>query len=242
MNTIRTGQGTYSNRSLHGRVVHQLGVRIVSGRIAAGSVLPNEADLGTELSVSRTALREGIKVLAAKGLLESRTRTGTRVRPRTDWNMLDPDVLAWSFAEGPEEAFLHDLFEFRCTFEPMAASLAAERASQEEVQAIKEAYHDMVAAGTDVEAGIGPDIRFHKGVLYASGNELLAPLGALIETALGYSFRLSRSESKLETLPHHQAVLEAIVEQNPRAAHEAMQYLLARGVEYVNTALDKQST
>ena len=121
------GARTYSTRSLHGQVAHQIGERILRGDIAPGQSLPNEADLSEELNVSRTALREAIKVLAAKGLLESRPKTGTRVRSRDNWNMLDPDVLAWLFADGPNAAASEMLFEIREIFEPSAAAMAATR-------------------------------------------------------------------------------------------------------------------
>ncbi len=92
---VRNTSRTYSKRSRHGQVAHEIGIRIMSGELAIGATPPNEAEFSGRLNVSRTALRESIKVLAAKGLLESRPKIGTRVRPRAAWNMLDPDVLAW---------------------------------------------------------------------------------------------------------------------------------------------------
>src|SRR5262249_18820510 len=116
-NNARRAEGghrlTYSNRSLHGQVAHDIGAQILRGDLGPGDVLPNEADFSARLKVSRTALREAIKVLAAKGLVESRPKTGTRVRPRGEWNLLDPDVLAWQLAAGPVESFVADLFELR---------------------------------------------------------------------------------------------------------------------------------
>ena len=233
---MKTGQRTYSTRSLHGQVVHELGKRIVTGDIGEGVVLPNETELGASFDVSRTALREGIKVLTAKGLLASRTRTGTRVRPRNEWNMLDPDILAWRSATREPDGFIQDLVEFRMAIEPLAASLAATRASTEELEHIEQAYFDMVAAGEDVQAGIEPDLRFHQGILYASHNELLAPLGALIEAALTMSFRLATPAIKIEALAVHKAVLDAILDRSPEQAHKAMVELLGYAKAY-NTAV-----
>jgi DNA-binding FadR family transcriptional regulator len=87
----------YPGRGLHGRVIRELGLRIVGGALPPGSSLPNEDELGAELGVSRTVVREAVKVLLAKGLVEVRPRTGTRVRPRRSWHLLDPDVVAWQF-------------------------------------------------------------------------------------------------------------------------------------------------
>lgn len=238
-NSVKNSQRTYSTRSLHGQVVHELGKRIVRGDIGEGAVLPNETALGASFDVSRTALREGIKVLTAKGLLASRTRTGTRVRPRNEWNMLDPDILAWSLNSHEPEGFIQDVVEFRRGIEPLAASLAATRASTAEVQYIEQAYADMVAAGEDVQAGVEPDLRFHQGILNASGNELLAPLGALIEAALTASFRLASPSNKLDSFRVHKAVLDAIKDRNPIQAHEAMGELLDYAIVYNTVAVDE---
>ncbi|HEY9163170.1 MAG TPA: FadR/GntR family transcriptional regulator [Magnetovibrio sp.] len=219
-------QRTYSTRSLHGQVVHELGKRIVSGVLGEGETLPNETELGAEFEVSRTALREGIKVLTAKGLLASRTRTGTRVRPRLEWNMLDPDILAWRLESGQTEAFLRDLYEFRRATEPMAASLAALRASDAQIAQMTRALDGMTAAGTNVQATIEPDLMFHQIILNASGNQLLASLGSLIETALSFSFQMCAPDKKLDAVPTHRAVLDAIRNRDSVAASEAMFKLL----------------
>ena len=233
----------YSKRSLHGQVAHDLGGRIMCGELAPGAVLPNEADFSASLRVSRTSLREAIKVLAAKGLVESRPKTGTRVRPRADWNLLDPDVLAWQFAAGPFTRFIEDLFELRQMIEPQAAAMAARRAGPAEVERIEEAYLGMEAAGNDSDLWIDPDLRFHQAIIRATGNELLWPLGAIIETALATSFRLSSAhwDGPIHSLPLHRDILDAIRERNPEAAQAAMHRLLDGAAADVRRALaDKQ--
>lgn len=234
---------TYSRRSLHGQVANDIAERIMGGEFAPGSILPNEADFSVTLKVSRTALREAIKVLAAKGLLESRPKIGTRVRPREHWNMLDPDVLAWHFVTGNVIGFAEDLFEVRQIIEPAAAAMAAERASPAELAAIERAYQDMEAAGCDLDSSIEPDLRFHLSILAASGNELLVPLGALIETALASSLKLSGSapDALFHVLPLHRAVLDEIRRRNPRGARLAMRALLTRSVEYVRRAIERET-
>ena len=126
--------------NLHDRIVHELGVRIVSGDLADRDVLPTEPVLAGELGVSRNALREAIKVLARKGLVAVRPKTGTRIRPRREWSLLDREVLEWMNSSGQHVQQLLDLTEFRMIFEPKASYLAAKRASTEEIAAIESAY------------------------------------------------------------------------------------------------------
>lgn len=104
---------TFSRRSLHGQVAHDIGRRILGGLVKPGELLPSETELSQRLGVSRTALREAIKVLAGKGLIESRPKTGTRVRPRETWNFLDPDVLTWAFDGNTPEHYVDELYELR---------------------------------------------------------------------------------------------------------------------------------
>lgn len=242
----KMGQRTYSTRSLHGQVVHELGRRIVTGDIDEGTVLPNETALGASFDVSRTALREGIKVLTAKGLLASRTRTGTRVRPRYEWNMLDPDILAWRLGTTKPDQFIRDLVEFRRAIEPLAASLAAERATDEDIAHLESAYADMESAGKNTDISVEPDLRFHQAILCASGNELLAPLGAMIEAALMASFRMSTPVISDDDLAVHKDVLVAIKERDPGKAWKAMYSLLDHAMAFNATVLaemrDVQST
>lgn len=219
---------TFSRRSIHGQIAHEIGQRILRGDFPSGSVLPNEATFSTELKVSRTALREAIKVLAAKGLVDSRPKIGTRVRPREQWNMLDPDVLAWSFSVGDTARHAVNLTELRRILEPAAAALAAERATRDHIARIEAAYAAMAEAGEDIDAGLGPDLRFHQSILEATGNEFLAPLGYVIESALAASFKLSSSfpGARTNSLPHHLAVLDGIRDHDPIRAHAAMLKLL----------------
>ncbi len=224
---VRLGQRTYTVRSLHGQVVHRLGQRILSGDIEQGEVLPNETDLGAEFEVSRTALREGIKILTAKGLLSSRTRTGTRVRPSHEWNMLDPDVLAWRLGAGRAREFVQDLCEFRRAIEPMAASLAARRATQKDIAQIENALDAIAEAGDDfMSVGIEPDLRFHQAILMSSRNELMASLSAMIETALTFGFMHATPDMKMQPVDKRRAVLDAICAHDGEAAVEAMVALL----------------
>ncbi len=217
-----------ARRRLHARVAHEIGTRIMRGELKPGSALPNETEYSAQFSVSRTALREAIKLLAAKGMVESRPKTGTRVRPREQWNMLDPDLLGWQMKSRPVAQLAADLFEIREIIEPAAAALAARRGEPAAIERIRCAYADMERLAPDYEAAIEPDLRFHLSILEATGNELLRPLGALIETALESSFRLTNSApgATFNSLPRHAAVLEAILARDPQRARRAMKKLL----------------
>ena len=215
-------------------------MQILRGELLAGQGLPTEDVWSAELDVSRTALREAIKVLAAKGLIESRPRTGARVCARERWNFLDPDVLAWRLAALPTAHYVRELFDLREVIEPSAASLAAERAGPSEVARLDAAYAAMAVAGDDGETWMAADLRFHRTLLWMTGNEMLGSLGALIETALIMSFRLSEGnpQGQRHSLPLHRAVLDAVRTGNPARARAAMQVLLAGARNDVARVMD----
>jgi DNA-binding FadR family transcriptional regulator len=218
---------TYRGPSLHGQVVHELGARIAGGHYAPGTVLPNEEELGVELGVSRTALREAIKVLAAKGLLESRPRIGTRVREQSSWNQLDPDVLTWRCRKTPDAAFLEELTEMREIIEPAAAQLAARHRSPAQMAAMDKALKAMTDA-ENLDQWVKADLAFHRAILDASGNTLLRPLATLIGSALESLLGLSarKAEDFRIGLPQHVRVRDAIHVKDTSAALNAMVRLL----------------
>jgi len=216
----------YPRGGLHGQIVHELGRRILSGEILPGELIP--AQPGPP--ASRTVLREAIKVLVAKGLVESRPKTGTRVRERGAWNLLDPDVMAWQ--QDGSAAFLRKLTEVRFVIEPAAAELAAQRAREPEIQAIENALRDMEQAlggeVEDYEAFDRADIRFHTAIVRASGNELLEHMGQVAYSGLAVSFRAtSRVAGRARaSLPEHRAILEAIKRHSGPRAARAMRVLV----------------
>jgi DNA-binding FadR family transcriptional regulator len=222
-----TKRRTYPRRGLHGAVVHDIGVRIVNGELEPGDTLPDNGSVD-EAAVSRTVVREAIKVLAAKGLVEARPKVGTRVRPRRDWNLLDPDVLAWQIEAGPDARFLEQALELRRMIEPAAARLAAERATDEQVAALYEAYREMAAAGDDLDAFMEPDLRFHRVMLEACRNELLEHMNeiftAVLRTVFAYSSSSSRSYPKAAR--RHRAIARAIEARDPDAAEQAVLRLI----------------
>jgi DNA-binding FadR family transcriptional regulator len=213
---------TYPRRGLHGELVHAIGLQIVRGELRPGDSLPLDGDGAAESGVSRTVHREAIKVLAAKGLVVSRPKTGTQVRERRFWNLIDPDVLAWRIAAEPGDEFFLEIFELRRLIEPRAAALAAERATDEEVAELEESFATMSASvADDREAYIAADLRFHAVILDASHNELLAHLGATLRAVFRASFTRTQRVA-VETLGLHEAVLAAIRESDGDVAEAAM--------------------
>lgn len=223
---------------MHGRVVEWLGLRIVSGEFAAGSQLPNEADLAARLAVSRGGVREAIKALAAKGMVEPRPRLGTRVLARTEWNLMDRDVIDWH-GHATDLAFLNDLMELRQMVEPGAAHLAAERADEQQIAALEAAYAGMAAHAdnlpADEDAFVEADLAFHLTVLRASGNQLIEQLGRLLEAGLHHALEATSQlpGGVRATLPLHKAVLAAIRNHRPAAAERATTRLLDTTVDAI---------
>jgi DNA-binding FadR family transcriptional regulator len=232
--------GDAAGRNLHERIANTLGERIVAGLHPPSSPLPTEIELCASLSVSRSALREAFKLLAAKGLIISRQKVGTLVRPRAEWNMLDPEVLAWSLHAAPTDAFVTGLFEVRKIVEPSAAALAAERRSPEGLARIERALSDMVRLQGSSTALIEADLRFHQSILDATGNLFLASFGAVIESSLQASFRLGWSSGHQPpeyALRQHQGVMEAIRDGRGADAYGVMTQLLRSAMEDVREAL-----
>jgi DNA-binding FadR family transcriptional regulator len=230
-----------SERTLHAQLAREIGLQILEGKLPPGTILPNEADLGMQLGVSRTALREAVKVLAAKGLVEVRRKTGTRVRPLHDWNALDPDVLSWLFSGNGLAVGIHDLLELRLIIEPAGARLAAQRATAEHLAAIEAALESMDRSVADSESSVEPDLQFHLAILEATENAFMRPFGALIQEALRASFKLTNRDRPAfeRSLRRHRDVLEAIRQRDPEAAEAAMQIVLNRTSEDIERAIPR---
>jgi GntR family galactonate operon transcriptional repressor len=224
-------------------IAETIGRGIVGGRTPPGTILPPELELCASLGVSRAALREGFRLLTAKGMILGRRKLGTSVRPVADWNMIDASVLAWHLEQEPTEAYVNGLYEARQVIEPAAAAMAARRATSEEVARIAGAYHDMAAAQARAEARapgededqdetsrtVAADLRFHQEILAATGNYFLSSFVALIGSSLTAAFRLNwraHSTAPQLSLGRHEAVLEAIRLRSEEGARAAMQALL----------------
>ena len=211
-------------------VIDALGLKIISGKLAPGEILPTEAELSRRHGISRPSLREGLRALALKGLVEARTRRGTAIKDKQHWNVLDPDVLRWYAATAPDPGFLLDLYDVRTIFEPAAARLAAARATPDQILAIEEAFQAMASSlPDDVEACCLHDLSFHERIVLATGNRLLIRFAATIRMALLAAFRLASDAraSYENSLAEHWAVAMAIRRRSPDDADSAMRRLLA---------------
>jgi DNA-binding FadR family transcriptional regulator len=218
----------YPRERLHGRLVRELGLRIVSGALAPGEPLPTEESLVGELSSSRSAVREAIKVLAGKGLVVTRTRVGTTVQDETRWNLMDPDILAWRYQGDPTSDQLDDLAGFRVALEPEAARLAALAKDRRAVTRIRESYERMAAALNDTDVFIARDLEFHRAVVEVGGNQLLIHLNQVMSVALAAARQVHTRDLRRNrrTLPAHLAVLEAIEARDPDQAAALMRALV----------------
>lgn len=218
----------YPGRGLHGSLVEALGRRIVHGWVSPGQALPPEPMLAAEYDVSRTAVRETLRVLAAKGLVEARPMRGTRVRQRRDWRLLDPDLLRWAADDGDAGRLLRDLLDVRLMLEPEAARLAAERAGAKDRDAVVAAYAELAASLDSADAFVEADLAFHRAVIAATGNPLLGELAAAVEAGLRLARRVQVRVSgdarplPSDPLPRHLAVVDAIVAGDSGAAATAM--------------------
>ncbi|UJW31195.1 FadR family transcriptional regulator [Saccharothrix sp. AJ9571] len=231
------------HRTIHGQVVEWIGRRIVSGELSYGSRLPNEAELAAQLKVSRGGVREAVKALAAKGMVEPRPRLGTRVRPRNEWNLMDREVIDWHGQVAAPD-FLDDLLELRLMVEPGAAHLAAERATAEQIAALERAYDGMAEYAPQLpereQSFVDADLSFHLIVLRASGNQLIEQLGRLLETSLRQGLAASSHApgGVAATLPLHHAVLAAVRAHRPVAASRAMRRLIETTANAVSRMSD----
>ncbi len=214
----------YPRHGVHGRLVDGIGRLIIGEGLAAGAVLPREIELMDEFGSSRAAVREAIKVLAAKGLVETRQRRGTRVRALDEWNLLDPDVLAWCAASGPTPVLMAQMVELRCLIEPNAARLAAERRTAAELEALEAAHAAMAAAFPEPVAYSQADLDFHRALFRACGNPFIDRLGAIVAVVLegGFHLRDGVSVPGEAGLVAHGRVLAAIRDRDAAAAEAAM--------------------
>jgi len=232
-----------SRDKFHDRVVQALGQQIGSGVYAPGEAIPIEGALAEQFAVSRVVVREAIKILAAKGLVDVRTRTGTRVRRPECWQLLDAQVLGWCAAPQarsgtPDLQFIADLIELRRIVEPAVARLAARRATPHDVDALRTAFHRLaVAAETDGDY-LTADLHFHATVLRAGRNQFLSQLENALAETLRTSIGLSRKDPTraLRSLPLHAEVLRGIELRDPDVAAGAVERLVELAAEQIARA------
>jgi GntR family galactonate operon transcriptional repressor len=213
------------NSTLSEQTATELGRAIVRGDYLPSSKLPVEDVLAADLSVSRNALREAVKILRGKRLLTTNRRRGTIVSAKSDWNLLDPNVMSWA-ADAPE--FLDELTEFRRGIEPTIAALAARKATKSDIGSIYTAYLAMVEAD-DNKSSLDSDLQFHEALIDATHNAVYAALKPAFVTLLRRTFIDGLQQNELtayrENLERHRAIVDAISSGDSDAARRATESL-----------------
>lgn len=210
-------------------VVRALARDIFAGRYPSGSLLPRESDLGDAYGVSRTVIREALKVLAAKGLVSSRPRIGTTVCDPDNWNIIDPQVLEWHAPHLLDDRLFDAILETRRAIEPLVAELAASRATLQEVADLELAWQGMADAANDVEQFSRSDIAFHQILYAASHNPVFRQIGGLIDAALKFVLETTATTSndqRSEAIKAHRAMVEALRMRDAAAARQAASDIL----------------
>ncbi|MHB9835586.1 FadR/GntR family transcriptional regulator [Paraburkholderia terrae] len=217
--------------TLHRQVLNQMGEQICSGKFAPGDILPAEPVLAEQMQVSRITIRETMKSLSAKGMLQVRRRYGTIVLPRSQWQLFDPDVITWRARAGTVDASLiQDLMELRLIIEPNAAKLAARRATDEDRVAVRRAFKAMERAVAGHGEYVPADLAFHGAILTACHNQFVQQMQNALSAILRTSFELSSeiAGGPARSLPMHEALCVAIEKGDEVAAEAAVLTLIER--------------
>ena len=226
----RSAMGGYHGRGLHGEVVEELGRRILAGEVAEGETF-EISQLESELDVSRSVIREALRVLKAKGLVDARQKRGTFVQRRSEWKLLDADVMRWQFAGRDTDQLFEDLAELRGIIEPAAAGLAAMRRNDDDLAELDDALARMSAAAGGEGDAVEADLAFHRAVLAATHNELLIRTEIVLEPGLAARDRVVHGVVEDDDpTPAHAAVLNAIRDGDPDRAVSAASALLAKSL------------
>ena len=207
----------------HVKVSRELGTAIVTAQYPSGTILPGEIEIAEQFGVSRSVVREALRMLSARGLIVSKPKVGTRVQPRSAWQLLDPIVLEWSFGSAPSREFVRSLFELRMIVEPAAAELAARKKSSRQLAAMGHALEEMDRHTLATTEGQVADQEFHATLLEAAGNELLVNLSASIGAAVRWTtyFKFRQSRTPRNPIEEHRALFAAIAAGDGAAARAA---------------------
>ncbi|MBW6422156.1 FadR family transcriptional regulator [Rhizobium sp. XQZ8] len=241
MGLLETTISGRKRRSNHAHVVAELGRGIVSGKTPEGSLLPGDSELSARFGVSRTVLRESMKTLAAKRLVEAKAKVGTRVLDKAQWNFFDTDVLGWRVEAGLDFEFIEHLAEMRMALEPAAAAAASIRATSDDIVALYAiaARFDDLSHTPETIAKV--DLEFHLAIARMSGNPFMRSASALIEAALAISFQLSSpaaSPEKIdEVATNHLRIAHAIASRDPQKATSAMRHVINVGKQRIRASL-----
>ena len=216
-----------AQRNLSYLLAEKIGQRILAGEYEAGSILPGEIELGEQFGVSRTAVREAVKMLAAKGMLLPRPRIGTRVMPQTNWNFLDQELLTWWMTRDNFDQVMEHFLILRRLLEPQACSLAAMNASEKQRALLASLMAEMRELHEDFnrERWIQVDTQFHQLIYEASGNPFLMSFANLFSSVYHSYFRSITGDEVIK-LQHHQNIVDTILAGDSQGALVACQVLL----------------
>lgn len=217
--------------TMSAQIAALLGARIVGGEFRPGDTLPVEAELCRAYGVSRTVVREAVKNLSAKRLIEVSPKVGTRVLPFAEWSLLDRDVLTWRLSAQFDAKIVADIFEMRLCLEPRASHLAARDGTAEDFAAVEYHYRELAQAfesNLAIEATAQAELAFHLAVIQASHNGLFVTVGSTLKSALRVSSQMLQRHAirPAESLAAHDAVRAAILARDPERASRAMERLL----------------
>ena len=222
-----SAQQLAAQKNLSYVLAEKLAQRILTGEYAPGSILPAEMELGSAFGVSRTAIREAVKTLTAKGMVLPRPRIGTRVMPKESWNFLDKELLAWWMTEENCQDVIQHFLVLRSTLEPQACQLAALLGSAEQKAHLNTLMNEMVQLKKHFhrERWIEVDMAWHEHIYAMSGNPFLTSFAALFQSVYHTYFN-SITHNDVVKLEHHKAIVDAIQDSNAQGAFEACQLLL----------------
>ncbi|CNE32203.1 FadR/GntR family transcriptional regulator [Yersinia nurmii] len=216
-----------AQRNLSYLLAEKIGQRILAGEYIAGSILPGEIELGEQFGVSRTAVREAVKMLAAKGMLLPRPRIGTRIMPQSNWNFLDQELLTWWMTRENFDQVMQHFILVRTALEPQACALAAVNANPAQKQQLAILMAEMQALHRefDRERWIQVDTQFHQLIYEASGNPFLTSFANLFSSVYHSYFRAITGDEVIK-LQHHQSIVDTILTGDSQGACVACQVLL----------------
>lgn len=223
-------------------IVQSLGKSIALGEYPQGKPLKAEAELCEEFDASRTVLREAVKMLTAKGMLDARPRRGTIVLPESQWNLSDPEILNWLLDRKGSLPIISEFADMRLAIEPAAAGLAAANLTPENRKNLQHAIERMQAAAKGEDDHLDSDIAFHVGILEASGNRFFWNMRHTIEVALRFSIRITNRRKGVEraSVDDHQRILDFILDGDPQGAENEMRSLLGEAKMLLNQQIEQE--
>jgi len=227
-----SAQQLAAQKNLSYVLAEKLAQRILKGEYAPGTILPGEIELGELFGVSRTAVREAVKTLTAKGMVLPRPRIGTRVMPQNNWNFLDKELLSWWMTQDNFSDVINYFLVLRTSLEPQACALAAQYGTDAQKAALKNTLNEMVALKTtfDREQWVDVDVSYHEQIYEMSGNPFLTSFATLVHS-IYYNYFASITHNEVIQLELHQRIVDAILRGDGESASSACRELLQEPVK-----------